>query len=53
MRVWRWPLVLGVLTVCGLVSALLGEGGMWWIFCWIALSAPLAIIAVCVARAKR
>ena len=39
MRVWRWPLVLGVLTVCGLVSALLGEGGMWWIFCWIVLSA--------------
>jgi hypothetical protein len=35
------------------LSALLGEGSMWWIFCWIALSAPLAIIAVCVARAKR
>jgi len=53
MRVWRWPLVLGVLTVCGLVSALLGEGGMWWIFCWIALAAPLTVIVVCVSRPRR
>ena len=40
---WRWPIVLGVLTLAGLVVALLGEGGAYWAAAWIALSIPLAL----------
>jgi hypothetical protein len=35
--VWRWPLVLAGLTLFGLLSALLGEGGVWWVLSWAAL----------------
>ena len=28
LRLWGWPIALGLLTVVGLVSALLGDG--WW-----------------------
>lgn len=28
MDVWRWPVVLGVLSAAGLVAALVGDG--WW-----------------------
>ena len=48
--VWRWPLALSVLTLVGLVSALLGEGGVWWGLSWIALAIPLGVMAFCVAR---
>lgn len=48
--VWRWPLLTAVLTVVGLVSALLGEGGVWWGLSWVALAIPLAVMAVCVVR---
>jgi hypothetical protein len=27
LTIWRWPLVLGVLTTIGLVSALFSDGG--------------------------
>jgi len=50
MKTWRWPLLIGTLTVVGLVSALLGEGGLWWWICWIALSLPLAAIAFGILR---
>jgi hypothetical protein len=46
-RIWRWPLVLAVLFVFGLVSALLGQGSIWWVLSWIALTIPLAVIAAC------
>ncbi len=48
LRIWRWPAVLGVLTIGGLQSALLGQGGIWWLLSWIALTIPLAVILVCV-----
>ena len=48
--IWRWPLLLGLLTVVGLVSALLGEGGVWWGLSWIALAIPLAVMAFYVVR---
>ena len=32
--IWRWPLVLAGLTLFGLLSALLGEGGVWWVLSW-------------------
>jgi hypothetical protein len=51
-RIWRWPILLAVLTLAGLVSALLGEGGIWWAFCWAALAIPLAVIAACLLRGR-
>ena len=50
--VWRWPLVLAVLTLVGLLSALLGGGGVWWGLSWAALSAPLLVIVRCIAKSK-
>jgi hypothetical protein len=52
-RVWRWPLVLAVLTVFGLLSALLGQGGIWWGLSWGALAMPILVVAACVGRAGR
>jgi hypothetical protein len=43
-RIWRWPALLAVLTVLGLLSALIGQTGFWWTFSWIALAAPLVVI---------
>jgi len=51
-RVWRWPVLLAALIAFGLLSALLGEGGVWWPLSWIALSIPLAVVAVCILRSK-
>lgn len=50
MKCWRWPLVLAVLTVVGLLSALLGEGGPFWLVSWAALSMPLLVIVLAVLR---
>jgi hypothetical protein len=49
--IWRWPLVLAGLTLFGLLSALLGEGGVWWVLSWIALAVPLLTIVCCSVRA--
>jgi hypothetical protein len=50
--VYGGPLVLGVLTVAGLLSALLSEGPGRY-FSWLALGAPVAISAWFFARRKR
>lgn len=44
VRLWAWPIVLGVLTATGLVSALLSEawGDLW---SWFALGVPVAVMA--------
>jgi hypothetical protein len=52
-RIWRWPIVLALLTAFGLLSALLGQGGIWWILSWITLIIPLVVIAVSVVRRRR
>ncbi|MET4898743.1 hypothetical protein RN629_16605 [Sphingomonadaceae bacterium jetA1] len=44
-RQWRWPIVIAVLTVFGLLSALIGQGGVWWWLSWAALAAPLLVVA--------
>lgn len=44
VRVWRWPLVLAALSLFGLLSALLGQGGVWWVLSWLSLATPLAVI---------
>ena len=48
--IWRWPTLMAVLTVVGLVSALVGEGGVWWGLSWIALAIPIAVMVFCVVR---
>ncbi|MDV3480098.1 hypothetical protein [Sphingobium yanoikuyae] len=42
---WSWPIGLAALTIFGLLSALLGEGGLWWWLSWAALALPLLVIA--------
>ncbi len=51
--IWRWPVFLAALTVFGLLSALLGQGGMWWVMSWVALATPLAVASVSVVRRQR
>jgi uncharacterized membrane protein YjjP (DUF1212 family) len=43
-EIWRWPTVLAILTICGLLSALLGQWGIWLVLSWIALASPLLLI---------
>lgn len=50
MTVWRWPSLLAALTMFGLLSALLGQQGVWFWLSWAALSVPLAVIAVAIWR---
>jgi hypothetical protein len=52
-QTWRWPLTFAMLTVLGLLSALLGEAGAWWVLSWAALSVPLLAIAVSLVRSGR
>lgn len=52
-RQWGWPLGLALLTLFGLLSALLGEGGIWWVLSWIALAWPLLVVLWHILRAAR
>lgn len=52
-RVWRWPVVLALLTLFGLLSALLGQGGIWWVLSWITLAIPLVLIVYFITRRLR
>lgn len=41
-RIWRAPLIIGVLSTAGLVSALLADG--WWdVASWLLLIVPVLI----------
>jgi hypothetical protein len=51
-QIWRWPIVLAILITIGLVSALLGEGGVWWLLSWVSLCAPLAVIGIAIFRLR-
>lgn len=44
-RMWGAPIVLGVLTATGLVTALVSENGWgdWW--SWVGLGIPVAVMA--------
>jgi hypothetical protein len=42
-RLWGWPLLLGVSTTLGLISALFSDGGLGDVVAWVALGAPVAV----------
>ena len=44
-RLWGWPLVMGVLTTVGLISALFSDGGVGDMLAWITLGIPVAVCA--------
>lgn len=52
-QIWRWPVVLAGLTIFGLLSALLGQGGVWWVLSWIALAIPLLVIVAAWQKRRR
>lgn len=50
-RLWGWPLVIGLLSVAGLVSGLVADG--WGdAVSWVALGIPVLVMGWC-ARGKR
>ncbi|BBH47002.1 hypothetical protein [Pseudomonas sp. KU43P] len=42
-RIFRWPLLIGLLAALGLLSALLGDG-VYDVVSWLALGLPLMIV---------
>jgi hypothetical protein len=42
---WGWPIVLGLLTAFGLISALFSDGGWGDKLAWVALGIPVAVCA--------
>lgn len=42
-HLWRWPVVLGLLTATGLISALFSDGGAGHVVSWFALGAPVGV----------
>jgi hypothetical protein len=52
-QIWRWPIVLAALMAFGLLSALLGQGGIWWVLSWVALAVPLLVIAAAWQKRRR
>ncbi|GAJ30474.1 hypothetical protein [Acidomonas methanolica] len=53
VAVWPWPIALSLLTVFGLLSALLGQHGIWLALSWTSLSIPLVVMFACLVRARR
>ncbi|WP_281799159.1 hypothetical protein [Komagataeibacter rhaeticus] len=53
VAIWPWPIALGLLTIFGLLSALLGQHGVWLALSWAALSIPLIVTLACLIRAGR
>lgn len=51
-RVWKTPIVLGLLTAFGLLAALVGHGFWHWA-AWAALALPILAILRSVMRKER
>ncbi|HWV65661.1 hypothetical protein [Chitinophaga sp.] len=43
IRLWGKPLLIALLSLAGLIAALVGDG-VWDVFSWIALALPVIII---------
>lgn len=41
-RIFRWPAVVAVLTLAGLMSALVGDDG-WDVLSWVLLALPVGL----------
>ncbi|MBR1175466.1 hypothetical protein JQ617_16005 [Bradyrhizobium sp. KB893862 SZCCT0404] len=50
--IWRWPVLLAALSVFGLLAALIGQTGIWLPLSWVALTIPLAVVAICILRSR-
>ncbi|MEN0054535.1 MAG: hypothetical protein AAGC65_12760 [Mucilaginibacter sp.] len=44
-KIWGIPVLLGLITLFGLLSALLGTG-VWWVLAWGAMVIPLIVVMV-------
>lgn len=44
IRIWGWPILLGMLTAAGLVSALVSEARWASVVSWIGLGLPVVVI---------
>ncbi len=53
LRLWGMPLLLAVLSLGGLVAALLGTGLVWKALAWLGLGIPMAVMAGFVWPRKR
>jgi hypothetical protein len=42
VHIWKYPALLGVLTLFGLLAALTGTG-FWHVLSWIAMALPVAV----------
>lgn len=42
-QIWRWPIILGILTTIGLISALFSDGGFGDMLAAVCLSMPVAV----------
>lgn len=43
LHLWAWPIVLGLMTAIGLVSALFSDGGFGDALAWAMLGIPVAV----------
>lgn len=50
-QIWSMPIGLGLLTVLGLISALVGDG-VWDTVSWILLATPILVIASHILRSR-
>ncbi|MFT3966313.1 MAG: hypothetical protein QM690_10565 [Sphingobium sp.] len=51
-QIFRLPLLIGLLSVIGLISALVGDD-VWDLLSWIMLAVPIAVIAGPLFRMRR
>ena len=51
--IWGWPSLLAILTLFGLLAALLGQEGVWLWLSWSTLTMPLVVVTICLALAAR
>lgn len=50
--VYRIPLVLSIITIVGLLSALLGDG-IWDALSWVLLAIPMFLLSFFLVRSKK
>jgi len=50
-RIWLWPTLIGIASIVGLVSALVGDG-IFDLLSWLTLAIPVAIATVAWRRAR-